>query len=473
MELHEYASHDATGLRELIVTGQVTPQEVEDVARRALTAAHADLHALTGPLHEPAGTHDPDGPFGGVPFLIKDSGPFARGAVFRLGSRAIRGAVADTDHELMARFRAAGLVTLGQTTAPEFGLSFATEPVLHGPTRNPWAPGRGVGGSSGGAAALVAAGAVPMAHANDGAGSIRVPAAACGLVGLKPSRGRTPSGPATGEVAFGQTYEFALTRTVRDTAGLLDAVSAPNHGEKHQAPPPVRPFARETTVHPGRLRVALSVRPWSGVPVDPEVVAATETVGALLEWLGHPVETARPEFDAEDVVESLMLSGIAAGLAVLRGGRGRRPDPSLLEAVSRAFIREAEATTAMDVLTMLDAQHRVARPIGLFFAHRYDVLVTPTLGQLPAPHGTLDYDNPAHDARGWLRTIFAYGPFTAPFNASGTPAISLPLGQSRAGLPIGVQLAAGYGREDLLLRLAAQLEEAAPWRDRQPSLFVG
>lgn len=472
MHVHEYANHDATGLRDLITTGQVTPAEVEDAARRALVAAHADLHALTDPLYEPGLTHDPDGPFGGVPFLIKDSGPFARGTAFRLGSRAIQGAVADADHALMTRFRAAGLVTLGQTTAPEFGLSFDTEPVLHGPTRNPWAPDRGVGGSSGGAAALVAAGAVPMAHANDGAGSIRVPASACGLVGLKPSRGRTPSGPAVGEVAFGLVHEFALTRTVRDAARLLDAVSAPNHGEKHQAPPPVRAFARETTANPGRLRVAITVEPWSGAPVDPEVAAATETVGALLEWLGHTVEPARPEIDPEDVVEAQMLGGVATGLAVLRGGRGRRPDPSRLEAGSRAFLREAEAATAQDVLAMLDAQHRVTRPIGLFHT-RYDVLVTPTLAQLPAPHGTLGYDDPQHDARGWLRTLFAYGPFTAPFNVSGTPAISLPLGQSRAGLPIGVQFAAGYGREDLLLRLAAQLEEAAPWRDRAPSLFVG
>ncbi|GAB7052598.1 amidase [Catenuloplanes indicus] len=472
MEVHEYASHDATGLRELIATGQVTPVEVEDAARRALAAAHADLNALTGPLYEPALTHDPDGPFGGVPFLIKDSGPVARGTAFRLGSRAIMGAVASADTELMARFRAAGLVTLGQTTAPEWSLSFATEPVLHGPTRNPWAPDRGVGGSSGGAAALVAAGAVPLAHASDGAGSIRVPAAACGLVGLKPTRGRLPVGPAVGEIGFGAVQEFALTRTVRDAARLLDAISAPHHGEKHRTPPPVRPYAHEIDARPEPLRVAICVEPWSGVPVDPEVADATTTVGELLEWLGHRVEPARPEFAAEDVIEALMLGGVASGLAVLRGGRGRRPDPSLLEAVSRAFLREAEAATALDVLTMLDAQHRVTHPVGTFFT-RYDVLVTPTLGQLPAPHGTLRYDDPGQDARGWLRRILEYGPFTAPFNVSGTPAISLPLGQSRTGLPIGVQLAAGHAREDLLLRLAAQLEQAAPWQDRSPSLSVG
>src|SRR6266511_3167169 len=228
----------APALRELIRAGEVSAAEVEAVARRALHLADADLNALALPLFEPALDHEPDGPLAGVPFLIKDSGPFARGVPFALGSRSIRGAVALVDHDLMARFRAAGLVTLGQTTAPELGLSFSTEPVKHGPTRNPWALDRGVGGSSGGSAALVAAGAVPLAHGNDGGGSLRLPASCCGLVGLKPSRGRTPSGPYVGERGFGLIVELGLTRTVRDTAHLLDAVAAPTVGEKYTAPPP-------------------------------------------------------------------------------------------------------------------------------------------------------------------------------------------------------------------------------------------
>jgi amidase len=470
VELGEYAALDAVALRELIVAGQVSAAEVEAVARRALDIADTELNALTMPVFSPALEHEPDGPLGGVPFVIKDSGPFARGVPFTLGSRSLRGAVAMVDHDLMTRFRAAGLVTLGQSTVPEFGLSFSTESLAYGPTRNPWAPGRGVGGSSGGSAALVAAGAVPLAHGNDGAGSIRVPASACGLVGLKPTRGRTPSGPYAGESAFGMTVEFGLTRTVRDTALLLDAVCAPAIGDKYSAPPPLRPYAREVSADPGRLRVAVTTAAWSGAAVDPEVVAATVTVGSLLEWLGHTVTEASPAIDADALVEAMMLAAVASGAALLMVPR--QPDRALMEAVSRQVLAETRAATALDVMSAVDAQHRVTRPVGLFL-NRHDLLVTPTLGQLPAPHGTLDYDNPDHTVRSWLRRLLEYGPFTAPFNVSGHPAISLPLGHSRAGLPIGVQLVAAYGREDLLLRVAAQLEQAAPWWDRQPGVFVG
>jgi amidase len=448
----------------------VSAAEVEELAREALESAGAELNALTLPLFTPALEHEPDGPLGGVPFLVKDSGPFARGVPFALGSRSIRGATAMVDHDLMARFRAAGLVTLGQTTAPELGLSYATESALHGATRNPWDLTRGVGGSSGGSAALVAAGAVPLAHGNDGGGSIRIPAACCGLVGLKPSRGRTPSGPSAGEVGFGLIVEFALARTVRDAAHLLDAVSAPAVADKYFAPPPARPYAEEVGAAPGRLRVALATSAWSGVPVDPQVVDVTETAGKVLELLGHEVTQASPPLDAEDLVEAAMLGVYGTGGAVLRAPR--RPDASLMEAVSRRVMAETEAASALDLLAAVDAQHRVTRPVGLFLS-RYDLLVTPTLAQLPAPHGSLDYDNPAHTVRSWLRRIYEYGPFTAAFNISGHPAISLPIGQSREDLPIGVQLAAGYGREDVLLRVAAQLEQAVPWHTRVPPFFVG
>jgi amidase len=470
MELHEYASLDAVGLRELIRTGKVSAAEVEAVARDALESAGAELNALTRPLFEPALDHEPGGPLAGVPFVIKDSGPFARGVRFTLGSRGIRGAVALVDHDLMARFRAAGLVTLGQTTAPELGLSLATESLRYGPTRNPWAPDRGVGGSSGGSAALVAAGAVPLAHGNDGGGSLRVPASCCGLVGLKPSRGRTPCGPYLGEAGFGLVVEFGLARSVRDVAHLLDAVAAPVVGEKYAAPPPARPYPEELRADPGRLRIALTTDAWSGTPVDPQVASVTVTAGGVLEWLGHTVIEASPDLDPDAVVEAAMLGVVATGAAVLRAPRGA--DRSQLEGVSRRVLAETEEFTALDVIAAIEAQHRVTRPAGRFFT-RHDLLVTPTIGQLPAPHGTLDYDNPDYPVRSWLRRIFEYGPFTAPFNISGHPAISLPLGQSREGLPIGVQLVAGYGREDLLLRVAAQLEQAVPWHDRQPPIFAG
>ena len=465
MEPHEYARHDAVGLRDLIRAGEVTAAEVETAARDALERANAEVNGLALPLFEPALDHAPDGPFAGVPFLIKDSGPMAEGVPFCLGSRAIQGAVAQYDTDLMTRFRAAGLVTLGLTTVPELVISFSTESLRYGPTRNPWDLSRGAGGSSGGAAALVAAGAVPLAHGNDGAGSIRVPASCCGLVGLKPSRGRTPCGPGTGEAAFGMAYESGLTRTVRDTAYYLDAIQGPGVGDKYTAPPPRRPYAEELGADPGRLRVALTTRAWSGAAIDPEVAEATVRAGRLLEEMGHVVTDASPVVDWDAVLHSATVETVAIVAPVLLAPRV--PDPARMEAVSRQAMRTATDMSALDLISGLEAQNRVTRSVGAFFTE-YDLLVTPTLGRLPAPHGTLRYDDPDHTMESWLRTLFDYGPFTALFNISGQPALSLPLGHSEGGLPIGVQFVAPYGREDLLLRVAARLEEAAPWRDRTP-----
>jgi amidase len=288
-------------------------------------------------------------------------------------------------------------------------------------------------------------------------------------VGLKPSRGRTPCGPYAGEVGFGLVAEFALTRTVRDAATLLDAVCAPPVADKFALPAPARRYADEVTTGPGRLQVALTTTAWSGVPVDAEVAAVTTTVGRTLEWLGHAVTEAAPALDPDAIVEAAVLATVATGAALLLAPV--RPDRSRLAAVSRRVLAETESFSALDVARAADAQHRVTRPVGLFL-NRHDLLVTPTLGQLPARHGTLDYDNPDHTVRSWLRRLFEYGPFTAPFNISGHPAISLPLGQSRTGLPIGVQLVAGRGREDLLLRVAAQLEQAVPWAGRRPAVVV-
>ena len=470
MDLHEYARYDAVGLRDLIRTGAVGATEVESAARRALELANAHVNGLAVPLFSPALDRAADGPFAGVPFLIKDGGPMAEGVPFYCGSRTIRHAVAHHDHELMTRFRAAGLVTLGLTTVPELALSFATESVKHGPTRNPWCAQRGVGGSSGGAAALVAAGAVPVAHGNDGAGSIRIPASCCGLVGLKPSRGRVPCGPDQGEAGFGGVYEFALTRTVRDAAHLLDAVHGPGIGDKYTAPPPARRYADELAAGPGRLRVAVTTRSWSGGTVDPEVAAAAERTARVLEGMGHAVTEASPRVDWDTLLRGARAEAIS--IAALFLSAPRPPDPGQLEAVSRQILREAAECTALDLIVALDAHNRLSRPVGAFFTE-YDLLVTPTLARLPAPHGTLNYDDPGHTSiDSWLRTLFEYGPFTAVFNLTGQPAISLPLGQSEAGLPIGVQLIAPYGREDLLFRVAAGLELAMPWRDRTPELFV-
>lgn len=469
MQLREYSALDATGLRDLLAAGEVTGAEVESVARAAIEAVNPDLNALTQGLFDPALDADSTGVLAGVPFVIKDSGPFARNISFTLGSRSINRAFAEVDHELMARFRRAGLVALGQTTAPELGLTFATESRRYGITRNPWALDRGVGGSSGGSAALVAAGAVPLAHGNDGGGSIRIPASSCGLVGLKPTRGRTPSGPLAGEAGFGLITEFALTRTVRDTALLLDAVSAPTVGEKYTSLAPRHPFLDHLRQDPGRLRIALQSSAWSDATVDEPVRLATVHAAETLEWIGHSVTEAMPALDADDILEGEMLAVYSTGAAMLRAPR--RPDPALLEGVSRRVLEETARASALDVMASIDAQHRVTRSIAGFF-ERFDLLVTPTIGQLPAPHGTLDYDNDRYSAREWLARISEYGPFTAAFNISGNPAISLPLGESSQSLPIGVQIVAAHGREDLLLAVAAQLEQAMPWRDRVPPIFA-
>ncbi|PRY40620.1 amidase [Umezawaea tangerina] len=465
MELHEYANLDAVGLRELIGAHEVSAEEVETVARQALERANADVNGLAVPLFSPALAHADDGPFAGVPFLIKDSGPFAEGVPFFLGSNSLGpGVVARHDHELMARFRAAGLVALGLTTVPELAVSFSTESVRHGPTRNPWALDRGVGGSSGGAAALVAAGAVPVAHANDSAGSIRVPASCCGLVGLKPSRGRTPCGPDLGEAVFGTSSDFVLTRTVRDAEALLHAVAGPGVGDKYGAPPlPSEPGT-------GPLRVAVTTRAWSGVAVDPEVAAAAVRAGRVLEGLGHVVVEASPAVDWDTALRAAVVQVIALGAPFLTAPR--RPDPARMEAVLRRILELAGTASALDLVAGFDAQNTVSRSVGAFFTD-HDLLVTPTLGRLPLPHGALRYDDPEHTVTSWLDSVFAYGPFTLVFNISGQPALSLPLGHSANGLPIGVQLVAPTGREDLLFRVARQLEDALPWRDRVPPHHVG
>lgn len=470
MEIGEYARYDGIGLRHLIEAGEVSAAEVEAVARRAIEGVNSAVNGLAAPLFDTALAHDGDGPLGGVPFLLKDSGPMAAGVEFCIGSRSLDGVRAQHDHDLMRRFRAAGLAALGRTTVPELGLSFATEPVRYGPTRNPWDLERGVGGSSGGAAALVAAGAVPIAHANDSAGSTRIPASCCALVGLKPSRGRTPSGPDSGDPAFGAVSEFVLTRTLRDAALVLDLVHGYEPGDKYTAPPPSRPYAEELPAVPRGLRVAVSTEAGSGAPVDAEVAAVANRVAAVLADLGHEVAEARPEPDWDDLVTAVSAEGAAIAMPFLTAPR--RPDPAKLEAVSRRILAEAEALTALDLMAMLDAQNRVSRAVGRFFTG-YDLLVTPTIAQLPAPHGTLSSDQDGYTMDSWLRALFDYGPFTAQFNVAGQPALSLPLGHSENGLPIGVQLAAPYGREDLLFAVAARLEEVLPWHDRTPPVTAG
>ena len=467
LEPYEYALLDAVGLRGLMLSGELTAGEVVKCARAAIESVNPELNALTLPLLDEPQQYDAGGCFSGVPFLVKDSSPFARGMPFTLGSRAIRGAVAGQDHPLMTGFRSAGLAVLGQTTAPELSLSFATESRRYGVTRNPWALEKGVGGSSGGSAALVAAGAVPLAHGNDGAGSLRIPAACCGVVGLKPSRGRTPRTAVLSAPAQEPAVEFAVTRTVRDAAHLLDAVGLPLPGEPAWGS---GRYATAISRAPRRLRIAVSTEPWNATAVDHQVAAAAVAAAEMLEWIGHSVVPGKPQLHGEDIVEGEMLGIYAAGRAILSAPRPL--DASLLEAVSRKVLIESSAAGAGALHAAVQAQQRVTAAVDRFF-EAHDLLVTPTLAQLPLRHGALDYDDPEGDVRSWLRKLFDYGPFTAPFNVSGHPAVSLPLGESREGLPIGVQLVAPLGCEDLLLQVAAELEQAMPWKGRQPSIFAG
>jgi amidase len=475
VKVEEYAAHDATGLAELIKTGKVSAGEVYAAALAALEAVLPQLNAGAADPFETPLRHDSGGPFGGVPFAVKDLLCHAAGVPTRMGSRITgpSGVTFAQDTELMTRFRKAGLAITIQSTSPEMGFNANTEPVLHGSTRNPWDTSRSAGGSSGGSGALVAAGAVPAAHANDGGGSIRIPAAYNGLVGLKPTRGRVPLGPDFQEALSGFACEFAVTRTVRDAAALLDAVAGWAPGEKYRLQAPPRPFARELERDPDPLRVAVHTSSWAGSVVDPEVTAAVNDVAATLEALGHHVEPATPEFDwaefmlahyrlwAAFLAESVHSVSLVCGLA---------PGPDTLEATTLAAYEYGRVLTVLQMGEALAIVNRISRAVGQFH-QRYEVLVTPTTNTPPLPLGYLDANaDPDHEA--WTRRVFDVASFTPLFNLTGAPAISLPLAATAAGLPIGVQFAADLCGESTLLALAGQLERALPWAKRKPRVHA-
>jgi amidase len=476
MEVSEYAKHDATGLAGLISTGQASAEDVRQAALRAVEAVNPELNALVGePFDEPL-SYSTDGPFAGVPFLIKDLVLHAEGVPTRAGSRMTGDGIPfPYDTDLMSRFRQAGLATLGRTTTPEFGFNASTESVLTGPTRNPWDPSRSAGGSSGGSGAMVAARAVPVAHANDGGGSIRIPAAVNGLVGLKPTRGRVPLGPDFGEALAGMAIEFAVTRTVRDCAALLDAVRGAGIGDKYSAAPPVRPFAEEVGAPPGNLKVAFTTEAWSGAPVDPECARAVEELAALLEELGHDVTEAAPDVDVATFDRAntrVWFAFLAASVATFAQLTGNQESPDNLEATTLACSEAGRKLTALDMMEADALQNQVTRAVGRWFVD-HDVLLTPTLAHATFPLGLLDADDPSLDAKGWYDKIFLHAPFTALFNMTGQPAMNVPAMATADGGPVGIQLVARFGDEATLLRLAAQLEEARPWADRKPAVYAG
>ncbi len=480
MELNEYSNYDAIGLANLVRCKEIKPSELAEIALQAARQLNPQLDAILETFADQVERLDdidlPDGPFRGVPFLIKDLVLHAAGMRSDMGSRwvhAAGGVAFSHDTDLMIRFKQAGLVTLGRTTTPEFGYNVTTEPLLNGPTRNPWDVTRMAGGSSGGSCAAVAARIVPMAHANDGAGSIRLPAACCGLVGLKPTRGRTPIGPDADEGINGLGVEFAVTRTVRDSAALLDATEGPGVGEKYIIPRPERPYLGEVTTPPGKLKIAFTTEAWSGVPVDTACIKAVEEAAALCKELGHIIIQAAPEFPVSEfelATLRLWTASLSATIADLSGELGRPPNEAELEATIWAAYQFGKQMSARELLGALVVMNQVTRTVARFFLE-YDVLLTPTTTTTPALLGTYDANNSDLDAPGWMSQLLSFAAFTAPFNMTGQPAISLPLHENH-GLPVGVQFVGRFGDEAILFRLAGQLERASPWIDKRPSISL-
>jgi Asp-tRNA(Asn)/Glu-tRNA(Gln) amidotransferase A subunit family amidase len=377
--------------------------------------------------------------------------------------------VADHDSEYTVRLKRAGLVILAKTNTPEMGLAPSTEPRLFGPTRNPWNRAHSAGGSSGGSAAAVAGGMLPMAHATDGGGSIRIPASCCGLFGLKPTRARNPMGPDAGEGWGGASVGHAVTRSVRDSAALLDVTAGPDVGDPYWAPPPAGPFLDEVGRPPGRLRIALATASWNGAPVDPECAAAATDAARLCESLGHHVEEARPDYNHEALGQATRIiigANVRAALDVGAKARGRAVEAGDVERVTWEFAALGASHTAADYARSIGVVHRTGRAVARFFT-RHDIVLSPTMCRPPFPLGVLDMSSA--DADAYLAAVLASIGFTSLFNSSGNPAMSVPLAWSRSGLPIGIQFAAPFGGEALLFRLAGQLEAARPWAARRPT----
>ena len=468
---------DAVDQAALVAKGEVTPSELLEAAIERMEAADPVVHALTitwfDHAREVAASADlPDGPFRGVPFLLKDLYTMFAGQTLSNGCVALRdAAIVDTvDTTLVARYKAAGLVVAGRTNSPELGSLPTTQPIAWGPTHNPWDLARTPGGSSGGAAAAVAAGMVPFANASDGGGSIRIPASACGLVGLKPSQGRTSLGPVRAEASL--SVEHCVSRTVRDTAALLDAVRGPGIGDTVIAAPPARPYLEEVGADPGRLRIGLmDVHPTGG-SVHEDCVNAVRSAATMLEGLGHDVSPAWPQALADPALTQRFMAMWSTNMAMGRAGfaatLGREITEADIEPVNWIQAEFAASMTAVDYAAALAASYRFRRDIQAWWADGWDLLLTPTLAEPPP---LLEEFAPVPgDPAAQMRRSATWVVYTPPFNMSGQPAISLPLHWNAAGLPIGVQLVAAYGREDVLVRVAAQLEAAHPWADRHPAV---
>jgi amidase len=477
MSFKEYASYDGLGLAELVAKGEVTPLELVEEAIARIEKHNPKLNALVYKMYDEArklARRTPPsrpGPFHGVPFLLKDIlGDYA-GVPTTSACRFMQGNPAQVDAELVARYKRAGLIALGKTNAPELGLLPTTESHLYGPARNPWNTNHSTGGSSGGSAGAVAAGIVPIAHANDGGGSVRIPASCCGLVGLKPTRARNPLGPMLGDVMGGFVSEHVVSRTARDSAAMLDCTAGPDVGDPYWAPPPERPYREEVTRDPGRLRIASWSKTLDGEPIHPDCVAAVEETARLCADLGHEVIEAAPPIDMDFLYGPFMAIWTAGSAAVIDMAgltRGEEPKPEFFEPLTWALYEQGKSVTASQYQIAVGAIQLASRRIAAFF-EEHDAWLSPTLGAPPIELGT--FDQSATELDKAFEPIINYVPFTPVFNATGQPAISLPLHWTADGLPVGVHFAARFGDEGLLYRIAGQLEEARPWIDRKPPIW--
>jgi amidase len=468
----ELGNLDATAQAELVRKKEVKPLELVEATIDRIEKVNPQINAVVTKMYDQAraaaNSEIPDGPFAGVPFLLKDLQAAYAGVTMSAGSKYLKDFIPNEDSELVTRYKRAGLITVAKTNTPEFGILPTTEPDLFGAARNPWNTEHATGGSSGGSAAAVAARLVPMAHANDGGGSIRIPASCCGVFGLKPTRARNPLGPNFGDMFSGLIAEHAVTRTVRDSAALLDATSGAALGDPYYAPPPARPFAQEVGADTGKLRIAVSTAAPLGTPVHPDCLAAVEDAASLLKDLGHEVTEAAPQINGQMLVKSFMgiwSAGLTWTIHSLSFATGRMPVEGELEPGTMALDEMGRKVTASDYLLAVQYIQILGRQIAAFMKD-YDVLLTPTLGSPPLQIGS--FAPTAEDVMAGMRVATAFVPFTPICNATGQPAMSVPLYWNAEGLPIGTHFVGRFGDEATLFRLAAQLEQARPWADRRP-----
>jgi amidase len=474
MSFAEYSNYDGLALAELVKKKKVKPSELVEAAIERIERHNPQLNAIVFKAYDEArakATTKLSGAFAGVPTLLKDILGNKKGWPTRSGSRFVPAASSAFDATLVSRFEAAGLIPLGKTNVPEFGIVPFTEPKLYGPARNPWKLDHSTGGSSGGSAAAVAAGIVPLAHANDGGGSIRIPASCCGLVGLKPTRGRNPLGPMVGDIFGGLVAEHVVSRSVRDTAAVLDATAGPEIGDPYAAPPAPGSYLAAIKRKPKKLRIAFATKRFNGEAFDAECKAATEAAAKRCEKLGHHVEEGMPQVSPNDIRPNFLpiwASGLTTVIDLIAKTAGKAPTRDDFEGLTWSLYQFGKTITAAQYQLCWASLQRLSRQVAAW-QQPYDAWITPVLAAPPMKIGMINFEET--DLVKGFGPIASYVPFTGLQNITGQPAISLPLARSKSGLPIGVQFVGRFGEEHLLLQLAAQIEKAEPWSKKRPPVY--